>query len=38
MLNKLKENKKSIVLIVATMLIGLLYSFGFYETNKDKSN
>lgn len=38
MLNKLKENKKSIVLIVATMLIGLLYGFGFYETNKDKSN
>ena len=38
MLNKLKENKKSIVLTVATILIGLLYGFGFYETNKDKSN
>lgn len=34
----MKQNKKSIVLIVATMLIGLLYGFGFYETNKDKSN
>ena len=37
LLKKLKDNKKSIVLTVVTILVGLLYGFGFYETNKDKT-
>lgn len=35
---KLKGNKKSIVLTAVTILVAFLYGFGFYETNKDKSN
>lgn len=36
LLKKLNGNKRSIVLTVVTILIGVLYGFGFYETNKDK--
>jgi len=35
-LKKLKGNKRSIVLTIVTVLVAILYGFGFYETNKDK--
>ena len=35
----MKQNKqRNITLIIISILIGLLGGFGFYETNKDKSN
>ena len=35
----MKQNKqRNITLIIISILIGLLGEFGFYETNKDKSN
>ena len=33
----MKENKKkSIALVIVTILVAILYAFGFYNTNKDK--
>lgn len=37
LLKKLKGNKRNIVLTIVTFLVAILYGFGFYETNKDKS-
>lgn len=37
LLKKLKGNKRNIALTIVTFLVAILYGFGFYETNKDKS-
>lgn len=37
LLKKLKGNKRNIVLTIVTFLVAIVYGFGFYETNKDKS-
>lgn len=33
----MKRNKRNIVLVIVTMLVVVLYGYGFYKTNKDKT-